>query len=121
SQQFGLQFVSHEVRDIQMGEGLYSSIVGSPWVSFYRRELLAKAITAPQLPQPIVGPKIIVVVEGFDATLFGERIIPESQQLYPQGFAEEYGLPDVYLSTQYIKLEGFESLGLTPVDQVYNL
>lgn len=121
SRQIGVQFVSHYLRDVFANRGIDFAQLGTAWISFYRRPLNIVGITPPNLPQPIVGPKIEVGVEGFVATLFGDRIIPESQSVHTQGWLEDYGVPNVSLFTNYIRPKGLLSESIQAVDYIYNL
>lgn len=44
--------------------------------------------------------------DGFDATRFGVRIIPDRQSAYPLGFRERYGLPTVFNSRKLVRPAG---------------
>lgn len=120
-QSFGSQMISHYLRTLTTGSGIYQFDTGLPWMSYGQRELVTKSINPATVPVPTVGPKIVIHPEGIDATLFGERIIPESQTVYPQGFREVYGFPYVGNYTQYIRVNGLDQSTVGYVDNVYNL
>lgn len=121
SQLFGDQMVSHFLREIGTGMGIDQSDSGTPWISYGQRQLITFSINPVTVPIPQVGPKIIVKPEGIYATKFGERIIPESQKLYPQGFGELYGLPYVGNYTRYIRVNGLDQSTVNGPDKIYNL
>ena len=117
---FGKVDVSHFLRFIQTGRGIDPGSYGEAWVSYGQRNLVTDSIPPITVPIPTVGPKIVIRPEGLNATLFGERIIPEIQRIYPQGFKELYGLPDVALFRRYIRVTGEDRMAMGGIDKIYN-
>lgn len=69
---------------------------GEPWVSRSPRELLPSSIFREFPTQHTVGGTRWINPEGWEATLWGSRIIPESQSVFPQGFGNEFGAAKVW-------------------------
>lgn len=66
-------------------------------------------------------------VKGFDASRFGSRIVPESQNIFSTTFASSiFGLAKLHKSREFISVTGFATGGQQPADRwgrtaVYNL
>lgn len=111
----GNQLVAFAVRNIEMSSGSADmSRFGTQWIEYNPRYLEPRGIFE-QLPSNHkVSPKIFIQPEGFNATRFGTRIIPEIQTLYPKGFESLFGNQEVYNLRQIIKPKGFLSVGEFP-------
>lgn len=104
---FGVQRIEHGRRNILALGADNSAFSSGAWFSYGIRELQAISIEAPLIPRHQVGGARQIMPFGFLATLFGERIIPVSQTLYPQGFSNTFGLSSIDLGTKYIEPKGF--------------
>ena len=104
---FGVQRIEHGRRNILALGADHSAFSSGAWFSYSVRELQAISIEAPLIPRHQVGGARQIIPFGFVATLFGERITPVSQTLYPQGFSNAFGLSSIDLGTKYIKPKGF--------------
>lgn len=104
---FGVQRIEHGRRNILALGADNSAFSSGAWFSYGIRELQAISIEAPLIPRHQVGGARQIMPFGFVATLFGERIIPVSQTLYPQGFSNTFGLSSIDLGTKYIEPKGF--------------
>lgn len=56
-----------------------------PWASFSPRWIEAGDLKPPALSVPLVGGTRYLEPAGYEATLWGTRITPESQTIYPEG------------------------------------
>ncbi|WAU72384.1 hypothetical protein [Acinetobacter sp. TR11] len=104
---FGVQRIEHGRRNILALGADHSAFSYGAWFSYGIRELQAISIEAPLIPRHQVGGARQIMPFGFVATLFGERITPVSQSLYPQGFSNAFGLSSIDLGTKYIEPKGF--------------
>ncbi|MER1972640.1 MAG: hypothetical protein ABS880_02640 [Psychrobacter alimentarius] len=73
----------------------------------------------------MVGGTQEIKPDGYEATLWGERIIPISQSIQPLGFAGVFGNATIDLYTKYLQPVGYISVGQQPADRwggavVYN-
>lgn len=91
--------------------GKNQSSYGAVWVSKGRRFVEPSSIDYPKTPNHRVGGTQNIQPFGYIATLFGSRIIPESQSIYPQGFINPFGITIVDLWKKYIKPNGFLTTG----------
>lgn len=108
---YGTPRVEHGRRTILANGSIHSVYGGSALVSYAVRSLSPSSITYPNIPIHRVGGTQHIQPFGYIATLFGSRIIPESQSIYPQGFINPFGLTIVDLWKKYIKPNGFLTTG----------
>ena len=110
----GGQRVSHEVQRLQQ-LGRDHFVAGLPWVSDRVRPVAPASIGNDAVGVPQVGVSRKVEPAGWDAAAFGERIIPEVQRLYPEGFREAWGNADVKNWQTKVAVPGFH----TTVQEVF--
>lgn len=111
---YGNAWASHWLRYVTAAGVGDKTARGKPWVSHSPRELAPAGFDAMKvLESHAVGGTRIVAPVGTEMTQWGERIIPEGQTLYPQGFVGEMGMHDVQLHTRYLGAKSFET---TPDD-----
>lgn len=84
------------------------SVPNGTWVSRSPRFIEPNGVPWNFYTQHQVGTHQSVKPDGFDATEWGTRIIPEAQNLYPQGFVPEMGTAWVSLGTRYLHPVGFK-------------
>lgn len=108
---YGTPRVEHGRRTILADGSIHSAYGDNAWVSYAVRSLSPSSITYPNIPIHRVGGTQHIQPFGYIATLFGSRIIPESQSIYPQGFINPFGLTVVDLWKKYIKPSGFLTIG----------
>lgn len=108
---YGTPRVEHGRRTILANGSIHSVYGDNAWVSYAVRSLSPSSITYPNIPIHRVGGTQHIQPFGYVATLFGSRIIPESQSIYPQGFINPFGLTIVDLWKKYIKPNGFLTTG----------
>lgn len=108
---YGAPRVEHGRRTILANGSIHSVYGGSALVSYAVRSLSPSSITYPNIPIHRVGGTQHIQPFGYIATLFGSRIIPESQSIHPQGFINPFGLTIVDLWKKYIKPNGFLTTG----------
>ena len=111
---YGTAWASHWLRYVTAAGAGDKTARGKPWVSHSPRELAPAGFDAMKvLESQVVGGTRVIEPVGTEMTEWGERIIPEGQTLYPQGFVGEVGTPDVQLYTRYLGAKSFET---TPDD-----
>lgn len=110
SDQYGTPRIEHGRRTLLV-QGHSHTSYGNAWLSHAVRSLAATSIEYPKIPIHYVGRHQEIRPSGFIATLFGSRIVPESQSIYPQGFINSFGLAIVDLWKKNIKPTGFLSTG----------
>lgn len=109
--EYGTPCVEHG-RRVLLTKGSTHSVYGNnTWISYAVRFIAPLAIDYPKIPNHRVGGTQNIQPFGYVATLFGSRIIPESQSIYPQGFINPFGLTIVDLWKKYIKPNGFLTTG----------
>lgn len=104
----GSQTVTHGVREL-IAQGVNTDSFGEPWASFKKRYIEVESISSDNKNSSNhrVGRNIVISPNGFIASLFGERIIPIAQDIYPQSFVADFGLANVDLKTRYVLVDGF--------------
>ncbi|WPJ30577.1 hypothetical protein [Pseudoalteromonas phage vB_PalP_Y7] len=102
--------VTHGVREL-IGQGFIQQGYGTAWLSRGIRLLEPQSIYKEYPSNHFVGRHQEIKPVGYIATLFGTRIIPEIQGVYPLGFAGVFGQTVAYLQTQYLKPKGYFSTG----------
>lgn len=122
----GSAVVTHGVREV-IAQGYAADAQSTKaWVSYGVRFIEPLGIYKINASNHFVGRQQDIAVTGFEATRFGDRIIPESQTLYTTGFVSNFGLANLYLKTKYVLPNGFITVGQQPQDRwgrvvVYNL
>lgn len=84
SQAFGTAFLGGGVRWL-ITQQIAPPAMQKPWLSFSPRWIEAGDLKAPGVSVPLVGGTRYLEPAGYEATLWGERISPEPQTIYPQG------------------------------------
>lgn len=102
----GRAVLTHNVRELIAG-GYDSARYGTAWASFSPRSIAPQSIFKEYPTRHLVGRLQTVEPVGYIATLFGTRIIPVAQTLYPLGFAERFGLPVIDWYTRQLFAKGF--------------
>ncbi|MDY0046066.1 MAG: hypothetical protein RBS10_01480 [Thauera propionica] len=103
---YGAARVEHGIR-LLIGQGYVAARYGTAHqASLRNRYVEPQGIERPEASSPLVGGTRFIETEGFEATRWGSRIIPEAQQLYPQGFGSLYGLATVYNLKQTVRPAG---------------
>lgn len=108
---FGISWLSHYVRHIT-GQGRDFGAVGRHWLSHHTRFITPSSIYGDKgkdfASNHLVGGTQTIVPDGFIATLWLTRIIPENQTIgIEKGISGEFGIPAVDNHTQYICPAGF--------------
>ena len=117
--------VTHGVREIIV-DGFNEEAYGDHWLSRGTRLIEPVSIYKEFPSNHFVGRHQEIKPYGFIATLFGERIIPISNTIYPQGMAGAFGLADLSFYTRYLMPVGYITVGTQPADRwgqitAYNL
>lgn len=126
SSKFGSANLTHGVREL-IAKGFTKEAYGYHWVSPGTRLVEPLGINKINPSSHMVGGSREVKPQGYVATLFGERVIPETKQVQAQGFSEQWGLTAIRLNTRYLGAIGFITVGIQPADRwggnvkVYNL
>ena len=102
----GRAVLTRNVRELIAG-GYDSARYGTAWASFSPRSIAPQSIFKEFPTRHLVGRLQTVAPAGYIATLFGTRIIPVAQTLYPLGFAERFGLPVIDWYTRQLFAKGF--------------
>ncbi len=92
---YGAGKVEHGRRTL-LASGMQHAAYGTASVSNADRTIAPKSIFENFATGHMVGGLRFLRPVGFDAARFGSRIIPEIQQVYPQGFTGLYGLPLIF-------------------------
>ncbi|QQC81943.1 hypothetical protein I9189_007760 [Acinetobacter bereziniae] len=109
--QYGTASIDHGRRTILAKGASHAAYGNNSWVSYAVRSLSPSSIIYPNIPNHRVGSTQKINVFGYVATLFGSRIIPESQFIYTQGFLNTFGISAIDLWKKYIKPNGFLTTG----------
>jgi len=104
----GVPTVTHGVREL-IAQGVNAASFGAHWVSFKKRYIEVDSIISDNKNSSNhrVSRNIVIGPNGFIASLFGERIIPIAQDIYPQPFVADFGLANIGLKTRYVLVDGF--------------
>ena len=108
---YGAPRIEHGRRTLLLQGSAHTAFGNNAWLSYAVRAIAPISINYPNIPIHYVGRHQEITPNGFVATLFGSRIIPESQSVYPQGFINPLGLAVVDLWKKYLKPNGFLSVG----------
>lgn len=76
---------------------------GQAWVSFGQRKVAPVTVPPPTMGIPQVGGTRFLRPDGFQATRWGTRITPEARVLYPLGFREVWGWPEVRNRVRFLE------------------
>lgn len=98
---YGKPKVEHGNREV-LASGSGHAKYGRPRLSNADRTLEPESIYTEFASSHMVGGLRFLNPVGFDATLFGTRVIPERQSVYPMGFAGGYGEALVYSTWQIV-------------------
>lgn len=109
--QYGTASIEHGRRTILAKGSAHATYGNNSWVSYAVRSLSPSSIAYPNIPNHRVGGTQRINVFGYVATLFGSRIIPESQSIYPKGFINTFGISAIDLWKKYIKPNSFLTTG----------
>ena len=108
---YGQARVEHQQRTI-LAKGSDHALYGqSSWVSFGRRLIEPTSIFTNFASNHLVGGTQHLHPDGYIATKFGSRIIPESRNLYPIGFSDVFGTSGIDLKKKFISPKGFITVG----------
>ncbi|MDG3555633.1 hypothetical protein P7L54_06670 [Acinetobacter bereziniae] len=108
---YGTPRIEHGRRQLLVKGAEHAAYGNQAWLSYGVRSLTPSSIDYPKIPIHRIGGTQDIQPSGFIATLFGTRIIPESQSIYPQGFANPFGLAFIDLWKKYIQPKGFLTTG----------
>lgn len=108
---YGIPRIEHGRRVLLANGSAHSTYGNNTWLSYAVRSIVPISIDYPKIPNHRVGGTQHIQPIGYVATLFGSRIIPESQSIYPQGFINIFGLTVVDLLKKYIRPNGFLTTG----------
>lgn len=126
--EYGEPSISHAIRELLTHgfDALEIGVENQLW--FKVRTIEVKGIYEDQKAYSHrIGGTQFVQPFGFDATLFGNRIIPENRSVLAESFkSSEFGEPKTALKLQYVKPIGFITVGLEASDRwgntcAYNL
>lgn len=121
---YGQTVLTHQLRTVQP-TGFVRDTYGIAWISQGSRFIEPSGIYKEFPSNHMVGGTQTIKPVGYEATLWGERIIPISQSVQPLGFTGLWGNAFVDLHTKYIAPVGYISVGQQPADRwgditVYN-
>lgn len=109
--------LTHGVRTVEP-QGFRRDVFGSlAWVSQGTRVVAPVAIYEPKNSNHMVGGTQTVKPAGYEATLWGERIIPVDTKVFPMGFAGAFGLTEASLYIRYLSPLGYITVGQQPADR----
>ncbi len=116
---FGGAVLSHGNRDL-LAKGSNHSALGNAHRVWYRvRSITPESIFDDQKQYGHrIGGSQYLTVKGFDATLFGTRIVPESQDVLAANFkSSAMGIAKLHKSREYLSVIGFATSGTQPSDR----
>lgn len=115
---FGPVKIEHNVREI-IGRGHDSFGYGRPTVWYRIRSISPASIYREFETNHTIGGTQQVKPKGFDAALFGSRIIPEILAVYPSGFDNQSfsELNQIELGTRWVRATGFNTSGKQAEDR----
>ncbi len=108
---YGAASIDHGRRTILAKGSVHAAYGNNSWVSYAVRLLSPSSIDYPNISNHRVGGTQGISVFGYVSTLFGSRIIPESQSIYPKGFINTFGISAIDLWKKYIKPNSFLTTG----------
>lgn len=107
--------VEHGRRTL-LASGMQHAAYGTASVTNADRTIAPKSIFENFATGHMVGGLRFLRPVGYEATRFGSRIIPEIQQVYPLGFAGQYGLATIFNFRKVITPAGITT-GVQPADR----
>lgn len=116
SDSYGATKLEHSTRRLET-RGSAFMVLGRPSIQALNRTVSPAGIFEDFATGHMVGTDRWLRPVGYDAARFGTRIIPEIQNLYPQGFTGLYGLPTIWNKTRLIAPAGFLTVGQQPADR----
>lgn len=127
SMRLGGPILSHGVREL-LAKGATHSLYGNSHQVWFRvRSIAPVSIHDDQLQYGHkIGGSQHIKAQGFDASRFGSRIIPESQDILASNFASSvFGTARLQKTREYLSVVGFATGGQQPADRwgkttVYN-
>ncbi|WP_180175480.1 hypothetical protein [Acinetobacter sp. YH12025] len=124
----GRPSISHNTRELLFKGSNHSSFGTGHRVWFRVRSIEPVSIFEEQKAYGHrLGGTRYIAVQGFNASLFGKRIIPEHQDILASNFASSvFGQPGLKKNREYLSVTGFNTGGQQPADRwgkttVYNL
>lgn len=105
---FGKPKLEHGIREL-LFKGSVLDGYGKPKVDFRVRHIDVESIVTITNSNHHVGGTQYLLPDGFDAAKYGERIIPEAQNIYVNGIFSDFGLAKVWLYSQYLRPRGFDT------------
>lgn len=115
AQAHGDTMVSHGRRWL-LSEGAQFARAGEPTVSNADRTISPASIYTNFATGHALGWQRALSPVGFNAARFGARIIPETQQAYPRGFAGQHGLATIFNFRKVVIPPSIRT-GLQPADR----
>ena len=112
--EFGQPRVEHSARNIHTSGLDHAAFGHDSWFSYGKRKIEPVSIYVNFASNHLVGGTRYIHQNGFVATLFGARIIPEIQNIYAIGFSNPVGSHLIDLKKKYIQTKGFISVGTEP-------
>lgn len=103
--------VSLEKQRVQLNAGIATPAMGNAWISQGTRTLSPAGGMFMAVGRPLIGGTRYLLTQGWDASAYGARIIPESQSAYPLGFTGAFGSTGVKNKLTFAKPAGFETNG----------
>lgn len=116
SSRHSLPQLTHGVRTVEP-QGFRRDALGISWVSQGIRVIEPVAIYEPKNSRHMVGGTQTVKPAGYEATLWGERIIPVDTKVFPIGFTGAFGLTEASLYIRYLSPLGYITVGQQPADR----
>ena len=117
SSRHSLPQLTHGVRTVEP-QGFRRDVFGSlAWVSQGTRVVAPVAIYEPKNSSHMVGGTQTIKPAGYEATLWGERIIPVDTKVFPIGFTGAFGLTEASLYIRYLSPLGYITVGQQPADR----
>ncbi|MFA9204687.1 MAG: hypothetical protein ACEQSD_11865, partial [Flavobacteriales bacterium] len=98
--------VEHGTRLVLVSGSSHESY-GIPRLSYARQHVIPAAIHIEFASNHLVGNTQYIQAQGYIATEYGTRIIPETGQVFPLGFISPFGLSAIDLYTKPIRANGF--------------
>lgn len=108
---YGRALVADGVRYVEQKDSPLFTRYGTAWASHSPRYIEPRGIFELFPARHTIGTSRTIFVEGLLATKFGTRIIPESRNVYPQGFEGVFGQTLIENKIQYVRPRGFLTYG----------
>lgn len=115
SPRYGTPTLHHSLRTL-LAQGAEHARYGRPRIGNLDRTISPQSVFEIFAHQHMVGGTRFILPRGYVATLFGTRIIPPIQSVYPQGFAGAMGIPSLLNINQWVHPEGIAT-GVQPADR----